>query len=81
MTAATVPSASSAPIRVKSGVVKVPGNKGSIKKISRNGVYMPVEVQHPDGSRSRFRVPSRLVCDRIAKETADARTKTMAQEQ
>jgi rRNA maturation protein Nop10 len=78
MTAATVAAVRRAPIKVRAGVGKVRSSKDAIKikKVSRNGVYTLVEVRHPDGSRSRFRVPSRSLSERIEKETAAARSKT-----
>jgi hypothetical protein len=75
MTVATIAVVRPSPIKVRAGVVKVRSGKSSVKKVSKNGVYTLVEVRHPDGSHSRFRVPSRPMSDRIA---AEARSKTVA---
>ena len=69
MTAATIAVVRPTPIKVRAGVVKVRPGNSSIKKVSRNGVYTLVEVRHPDGSHSRFRVASRSMTERLAAET------------
>ena len=76
MTGGTIAAVRPAPIKVRAGVVKVRSAKSSITKVSKNGVYTLVEVRHPDGSLSRFRVPSRTMRERVAKEAAKARSKS-----
>ncbi|MDR2380844.1 MAG: hypothetical protein LBE08_06685 [Bifidobacteriaceae bacterium] len=70
-----IAAARSKPIKVRAGVVKVRSDHAAIKKVSKNGVYTLVEVRHPDGSHSRFKVPTRSMSERLAKETARARSK------
>jgi hypothetical protein len=62
-------------LKVRSGVATVRSGEGSIKQISRNGVYALMEVSHPDGSISRFRVPTRSMSQRIAQESKAARSR------
>ena len=68
MTAVAVGVVGPTPAKVSAGVGKVRACEGPVTKVARNGVYTIVEVRHPDGSHSRFRVPSRSVSQRLAME-------------
>ena len=63
-----------APQEVRSEDIRTQANAGHVRKVDQNGVYTVVEVQHPDGSHSRFRVPTRSMSDRIASEAAQPET-------
>jgi hypothetical protein len=76
----TTPAAVSRPahLKVRAGVAKVRSAKSSVRKVSKNGVYALVEVRHSDGSKTRYRVPTRSLSQRLAQESAAARAKTSA---
>ncbi len=56
--------------KVGSGVITVRGATKLVKCVTENGVYALVEVHRVDGSKVRFRVPTRSIASRLAEEAA-----------